>query len=199
MLSHIQAQRTCLVVSSFSFLVLLTVSHITDGKRQLEDCDNHDGLHCGVIFQEKAKEKKISQRNERRETCNLNLKGSGSLNVKSSFPTKKRVQVPQCPFSATTRQHVQFEGELGDNTDILSEKSSRKVKNPSTNEKGEPVLSPFFWLREEEESVESLSQHDDVDELTNAPVPNAPSFSDIKDSDDEICDGLSPQVSILLV
>lgn len=105
--------------------------------------------------------------------------------------------MPQRPFSATTRQHVQFEGALGENTDNLSEKGSRKVKNPATNEKGEPVLSPFFWLREE--SVESLSQHDDVDELTNAPVPNAPSFSDIKDLDDETCDGLSPQVSILLV
>ncbi|KAF3450350.1 hypothetical protein FNV43_RR06430 [Rhamnella rubrinervis] len=110
---------------------------ISDGNRQLEDCDNQDGLDCGGIFQERAGEKKASQRNERRD------------------------------------------------------------HNPVTNAKGEPVLSPFFWLREEEESVESLSQHDDVDELTNALVPNAPSFSDIKDSDDETHDGLSPQGEVL--
>lgn len=104
--------------------------------------------------------------------------------------------MPQCPLSATTRQHVQFEGEICENSEYLSKECSRNVKDPDTKDRGEPVLSPFFWLREEE-SVESLSQHDDVDELTNATPPNAPSFSDMKDSDDDTCDGFSPQVSIL--
>ncbi|GAB4824757.1 hypothetical protein Ancab_007620 [Ancistrocladus abbreviatus] len=47
-----------------------------------------------------------------------------------------------------------------------------------------PSLSPFFWLREEED-VANLSEGTDMDHLTNTLV-NPPVFSDIKDSDDEI-------------
>lgn len=145
---------------------------------------------------ERVEEQKTSQRNGSREICNSNQNCLGSLNVKPSFPTKKRVQVPQCPPSETTIQHIHCEGELGETMVNLSKKGSAVQKEkPNINEKGEPVLSPFFWLREEE-TVESLSQPTDVDQLVDIPLPNVPSFSDIRDSDDENSDRVSPQVSI---
>ncbi|KAJ6886446.1 hypothetical protein NC651_026972 [Populus alba x Populus x berolinensis] len=53
-----------------------------------------------------------------------------------------------------------------------------KRKNPVVDEKGEPILSPFFWLRDED--GEKSSKHTDVDQLLDIPPPNVPTFSDIK-------------------
>lgn len=203
---HVQAQKTCLVNSCryyYSYFLFhhfyATLSHITDGKQQPDEYCNHHGQNSGEIFWDRGEEQKTSQRNGSREICNSNQKGTGSLYVKPSFPTKKRVQVPQCPPSETTMQHIQFEGELGETMGKLSKKSPTFVKEkPNLNEKGEPVLSPFFWLRGEE-NVESLSQHTDVDQLMDLPLPIAPSFSDIRDSDDENSDRVSQHVSIHFV
>ncbi|XP_015868465.3 protein BREAST CANCER SUSCEPTIBILITY 1 homolog [Ziziphus jujuba] len=168
-------------------------SKFSDGEQQPDEYNNHHGQNSGGIFLERVEEQKTSQRNGSREICNSNQNCLGSLNVKPSFPTKKRVQVPQCPPSETTIQHIHCEGELGETMVNLSKKGSAVQKEkPNINEKGEPVLSPFFWLREEE-TVESLSQHTDVDQLVDIPLPNVPSFSDIRDSDDENSDRVSPQ------
>lgn len=78
--------------------------------------------------------------------------------------------------------------------DERSKHSSTTLKEkPVLNEVGEPMLSPFFWLRDKDE--ENLSQHTDGDQLTDSP-PNVPTFSDIKDSDDEYSARLTPPVSV---
>lgn len=59
-----------------------------------------------------------------------------------------------------------------------------------------PSLSPFFWLREEEENeggtAETLSEPLSLDTPLRH---NAPTFSDIKDSDDERPNNMTPNVS----
>ncbi|KAM6551970.1 hypothetical protein CsatB_001778 [Cannabis sativa] len=96
------------------------------------------------------------------ERCNSDLKVFDSGHAKPSFPAKKRIQVPH--------------SQPGD-VDKLSE---------------EPNLSPFFWLRDDE-NVENLSQQTCTDPFINMSLPAVPAFSDIKDSDDENSLEMAPE------
>lgn len=149
----------------------------------MEGCNINDRRDSGQIFVEKQDSfRELGSR----EKCNSNLKSSSSFHEKPSFPAKKRVQVP----------HSQSEGDLGATVDKLSEKSIKILKKyPITDEKGGLRLSPFFWLRDEE-NMENLSQETDTNAFIDMPLPNAPTFSDIKDSDDENTPRLTPEVSI---
>ncbi|GFY96894.1 breast cancer susceptibility1 [Actinidia rufa] len=113
--------------------------------------------------------------------------------VKPSFPTKKRVQVPQYPPSSDTPvQPRTFESGCVEITKVQLEKNSVGLKEkPAVNEKGEPVFTPFFWLRDDED-VEKLTQQTDGGDNMDTP-PNAPCFSDIKDSADEIPTKVVPE------
>jgi BRCA1-associated RING domain protein 1 len=104
--------------------------------------------------------------------------------------------------------------------DILSETPMRNLKtggtvsliykegtqNASTNgnemeiqsEKGDQVKEPFFWLREEKDG-EMLSQHSDEDLIIEGSTPVPPSFSDLKDADDESPSKQAPSVSSWLI
>ncbi|XP_073297413.1 protein BREAST CANCER SUSCEPTIBILITY 1 homolog isoform X1 [Primulina huaijiensis] len=101
---------------------------------------------------------------------------------KPSFPTKKRVQVP-----STTEMHRQpgmLEERIGETVKKNPEGYPLTGRNtPVVCEKGQPVFTPFFWLREEED-IEKSTQQSYEDELIGTPL-DAPCFSDIKDSDDE--------------
>ncbi|XP_052179394.1 protein BREAST CANCER SUSCEPTIBILITY 1 homolog isoform X2 [Diospyros lotus] len=105
--------------------------------------------------------------------------------AKPSFPTKKRVQLPQYPPSRTAEQQTTSKSRSSGiaevqppkNSDVLTEKIAVK-------EKGELAFTPFFWLRDDED-VEKLSQQTDGDQNMDTPLIDAPCFSDIKDSDDE--------------
>ncbi|XVE94250.1 hypothetical protein REPUB_Repub01dG0265400 [Reevesia pubescens] len=109
---------------------------------------------------------------------------SDSIPVKPSFPTNKRVQVPQYPLSETPM----LSAKLGSGfVEGIEDESKRCSDNPNENnilrENREPILSPFFWLREED--VEKPSQLTDWDQCLYTTPPEVPSFSDMKDSDDE--------------
>ncbi|CAK7350161.1 unnamed protein product [Dovyalis caffra] len=126
----------------------------------------------------------LSKQEDSRKLNKSHMELSAPITSKPSFPTKKRVQVPQCSVSHSLAQPEKLqtgsrENKKGDFKNDLS--VSRK--NPIVNEKGEPTLSPFFWLRDED--GEKSSQHTDVDQLLDITPPNVPTFSDIKDSDDE--------------
>jgi BRCA1-associated RING domain protein 1 len=108
----------------------------------------------------------------------------GPITSKPSFPTKKRVQVPQCSLSGTSAQPEKLQtGSREIKKDDFKNDSSVSRRNPVVDEKGERMLSPFFWLRDED--GEKSSQHTDMDQLLDITPPNVPTFSDIKDSDDE--------------
>lgn len=130
--------------------------------------------------------KRTSKKKEPRKTKESNSIISSPGSVKPSFPTKKRVQVPQYPSAETlpcppNPKAGICETKDNENKNILA---SSKQK-PSLNEKGEPAFLPFFWLREEEDA-EKLTQSSDNEQLTGISPPDVPSFSDMKDSDDEL-------------
>nr|XP_011460685.1 PREDICTED: protein BREAST CANCER SUSCEPTIBILITY 1 homolog isoform X3 [Fragaria vesca subsp. vesca] len=156
-----------------------------DGKQQVED-ENPDEQDPPRLSQNRAGNQK-TVRGKRSGKAKSNLKNSNSVSVKPSFPTKKRVQVPQS-LSETPTRPKQL---LGDLIEEKSKQDSTTLKEkPVFNERGEPVLSPFFWLSDKD--AENLSEPSTGDQLDDIPSPNVPTFSDIKDSDDEDCTRLSP-------
>ncbi|PSS29019.1 Protein BREAST CANCER SUSCEPTIBILITY like [Actinidia chinensis var. chinensis] len=99
-----------------------------------------------------------------KQSLNINHENSNLDPVKPSFPTKKRVQVPQYPPPSETPVHpTTFEGGCGEITKLR-----------------------------DDEDVEKLTQQthggDNIDT-----APNAPCFSDIKDSADEIPSKVVPE------
>ncbi|CAN6689452.1 unnamed protein product [Malus baccata var. baccata] len=151
----------------------------SDGKHHAEDDFSH-GEQDLPEFQDRAQKQK-TLRGKRSRKTKANLESSGSISIKPSFPNKKRVQVPQSPLSETPTRHEKLEGDLM--ADRAKQSSKTLKEKPVLNEKGELVLSPFFWLNDKD--VENLSQHSSGDQLSDLPSPNVPTFSDIKDSDDE--------------
>ncbi|KAM7500529.1 hypothetical protein LguiA_024943 [Lonicera macranthoides] len=117
---------------------------------------------------------------------------SGSKPVRPSFPTKKRVQVPQHSPPETPIRPKKLESGIGEHSKDGLQKNLVVLKDKHVmNEKGETLFTPFFWLREEEDAEK-------VTQLTNDNVidtpPDAPCFSDMKDSDDEVPCKLTPNI-----
>ncbi|KAL2930676.1 Protein BREAST CANCER SUSCEPTIBILITY 1-like protein [Bienertia sinuspersici] len=121
----------------------------------------------------------------------LKPKRSGRNRGTSSFATNKRVQVPQSPTTETPiRQKKEGLSQNKATTSFINRCSSISCEHPLSTHKERLNLSPFFWLREE---VERASQQTDVDQLTLSCTPEkAPSFSDLKDSDDDV----PPEISL---
>ncbi|KAB2096835.1 hypothetical protein ES319_A01G131400v1 [Gossypium barbadense] len=94
---------------------------------------------------------------------------SDPISVKPSFPTNKRVQVPQYPLSETPMLPEKNRGELIEIIKDESKMSSDILKENNLGEKGEQILSPFFWLREED--VERPSQLSDGDQCVYVSPP----------------------------
>ena len=118
------------------------------------------------------------------EDLDQSTENSDPIPVKPSFPTNKRVQVPQYPLLETPMLSAKLGSRLVESTQDESKRSSDIPKeNYILREKGELILSPLFWLREED--VEKSSQLTDGDQCVYITPPEVPSFSDLKDSDDE--------------
>ncbi|XP_010687017.2 protein BREAST CANCER SUSCEPTIBILITY 1 homolog isoform X2 [Beta vulgaris subsp. vulgaris] len=125
----------------------------------------------------------LCQRTERVGSISkLQPKRTGRNRGKSSFSTNKRVQVPQSPIDESpARQERDGLDQNKERNNLLNKCSTVPSEHPLSTEKETPQLSPFFWLREE---AERSSQQTDVEQLTCTPA-KAPSFSDLKDSDDD--------------
>lgn len=144
----------------------------------------------GRICQDKAENQGTSKSKGLRRTTKSNVELSDSVVMKPSCPTKKRVQVAKYPLPETPMQPAKLEGGFVNFTCNESKESSVVRKDNPVLSKG-PVLTPFFWLREEEQ-VEKSSQHTEDGYIT---PPDVPCFSDLKDTADESSDELSPTVS----
>ncbi|XP_047949572.1 protein BREAST CANCER SUSCEPTIBILITY 1 homolog [Salvia hispanica] len=118
------------------------------------------------------------------ETGNKKQPGKRGSKSASVFPTNKRVQVS--PYTSARTEMVR-ENPTDRTAEINRNEtnSSHVLQNnmPSTYEKGKAHLPPFFWLRDEEDMEKSSQQTND--NLVMYTPPEAPCFSDIKDSDDE--------------
>ncbi|KAL8033724.1 hypothetical protein ABFX02_13G177100 [Erythranthe guttata] len=111
--------------------------------------------------------------------------------MKPSFPAKKRVQVPPYATSDTQMDPQKLEGRTGEIERNQPKNCPVLQKDvPYTCTKGESMFSPFFWLREEDD-LEKSSQQTDDNQIMYTP-PDAPCFSDIKDSDDDVPHSKSP-------
>ncbi|KAL9404001.1 hypothetical protein Peur_000973 [Populus x canadensis] len=158
---------------------------LSDVQKQVGDDTYCGRKDIGWICQDMLEEQhNISRQKDSRKLDESNMELCGPITSKPSFPTKKRVQVPQCSLSGTSAQPEKLRtGSREIKKDDFKNDSSVSKKNPVVDEKGERMLSPFFWLRDED--GEKSSQHTDVDQLLDITPPNVPTFSDIKDSDDE--------------
>ncbi|KAL8468583.1 hypothetical protein ACS0TY_031684 [Phlomoides rotata] len=155
-----------------------------------EDNQTEDGMyevqHNGHTKEEAkdCRNRKQHQRKGPKSTPVTSQRSSGSNLVKPSFPTKKRVQLPRYTTSGTEMEHKVLEARSGEIDRNESKNSTVSQKEmPIQCKQGEPIFTPFFWLREEED-LEKVSQQTDDNQIMYTP-PEVPSFSDIKDSDDE--------------
>ncbi|KAF3635874.1 putative myosin-13-like isoform X1 [Capsicum annuum] len=166
-------------------------------KLQGEDTQSNGKETCGFQETPKTFTEAPATENQKRKRGKGSKKPSGSNKkisrstlIRPSFPTKKRVQVPQHPPSETPPP-TKVVG--GNGKSIIDEAQKPLVIERDRfllNEKGEPVLSPFFWLREED--VERSSQQTDGDIIMDTPS-GVPCFSDMKDLDDEVHCEMSPK------
>ncbi|KAL7131114.1 hypothetical protein ABFS83_13G177100 [Erythranthe nasuta] len=169
---------------------------------KLSDKDNQTGVnlsdvqdngHTGVEAFDSANQKQNQRKGKRLKSASITTKRpSGSNSTKPSFPAKKRVQVPPYATSDTQMDPQKLEGSNGKIEGNQPKNCPVLQKNvPYTCTKGESMFSPFFWLREEDD-LEKSSQQTDDNQIMYTP-PDAPCFSDIKDSDDDVPHSKSPE------
>lgn len=155
--------------------VYLLLVWYTDGENKID----------GVSAEGGAMNKRSLKRKQPRKINNPNLENSSPILVKPSCPTKKRVHVPQHPSMETLTRSVNSDNVLREiKTDEPKNISTDSGKKPPLYENGERVLVPFSWLRDEQDA-ETSTQDSDKYQSTNSPL-YIPTFSDLKDSDDEM-------------
>ncbi|XP_058765353.1 protein BREAST CANCER SUSCEPTIBILITY 1 homolog [Vicia villosa] len=130
-------------------------------------------------------EEKTPVRNKSRKKLKPGKKSPAASRAKPSFPAKKRVQVPQDILSETPLRDLKSGGSLSRINKEGTQKAFTKGNAMEIrSEKGDCVKEPFFWLREVQEG-EILSGPTDEDQIIEGSTPVPPSFSDLKDADDE--------------
>ncbi|CAL0334681.1 unnamed protein product [Lupinus luteus] len=159
------------------------ITKLTDGEKLPEgdtDCEMKD---AGEIHKNHAQKKNLIRKKESKKKVSST---KGVEISKPYFPAKKRIQVPQDPLSETPLMDYKFGDTLKGEVNKEGTKGGLILANekPFQNEKHDHVPSPFFWLREEEDG-ERISQESNGDQLIDCATPTPPSFSDLKDSDDE--------------
>jgi len=133
----------------------------------------------------KKSRKKLKTSTISSEKPKTSRKSPASNRAKPSFPAKKRVQVPQDILLETPLRNLKTGGSITQvNKEGTQEASIKRTVRAIGSEKTDQVKEPFFWLREEQDG-ERLSAQTDEDQITEGPTPIPPSFSDLKDADDE--------------
>ncbi|XP_021851478.2 protein BREAST CANCER SUSCEPTIBILITY 1 homolog [Spinacia oleracea] len=151
------------------------------------EIQSNDDLDAMREAGEETPEMKKCQRREVTPVASkMKSKRSGRNRGKSSFATNKRVQVPESPITESPAR--QEKDGLGQKKVVINNLVNKCSTIPSvyqlSTDKERPHMSPFFWLREE---VERSSIQTDEEQLTLTCTPvKAPSFSDLKDSDDDV-------------
>ncbi|KAL7089444.1 hypothetical protein ACP275_13G187300 [Erythranthe tilingii] len=169
---------------------------------KLSDKDNQTGVnlsdaqdngHTELEAFDSANQNQTQRKGKRLKSASITTKRpSASNSMKPSFPAKKRVQVPPYTTLDTQIDPQKLEGRTGE-IDRNQPKNCHVLQKdvPYTCAKGESMFSPFFWLREEDD-LEKSSQQTDDNQIMYTP-PDAPCFSDIKDSDDDVPHSKSPE------
>ncbi|CAI8590892.1 unnamed protein product [Vicia faba] len=131
-----------------------------------------------------AEEDKAPVRENSRKKLKSGKKSLAASRAKPSFPAKKRVQVPQDILSETPIRDLKSGSISRINNEVTKEASTKGNEMEILSKKSDHVKEPFFWLREEQEG-EMLSGRTNEDQIMEGSTPVPPSFSDLKDADDE--------------
>lgn len=169
--------------------------HVIDDDKQREG-NAESGDEGSVGIQENhGEEENTPLRKKSKKKLKAAKKSPAASRAKPSFPAKKRVQVPQDILSETPLRDLKSRGSLSRINKEGTQKASTKGKEMEIqSKKGDHVKEPFFWLREEQEG-EMLSGRTDEDQIIEGSTPVPPSFSDLKDADDESPTNHGPSVS----
>ncbi|KAL6609684.1 hypothetical protein ACP70R_039653 [Stipagrostis hirtigluma subsp. patula] len=152
-----------------------------------------DGSECGKSSSKpkRLQKKKVASK-KKRNTEKVTTASASCPTTKPSISKNKRIHVTPFPESETPVRPKKIlkpeEPKYKPNGEVEEDKD----KALASDEPGSPSLSPFFWLREEKEegcTAETLSEPLSLDTPLRH---NAPTFSDIKDSDDEVPHGMTP-------
>ncbi|CAJ1962132.1 unnamed protein product [Sphenostylis stenocarpa] len=187
------------VASGINIFVTQNVpdAKLSDGEKQCEGNADSGKVEAGGSHTGHVQEKKTRRIKKSKVTCQISMGSSGSGLPKPSFPAKKRVHVPQNILSETPMKNLKLgdsPSEINKEIEGMEKVPIMESERPLLSEKSAPVLSPFFWLREEKDG-EKLSQPTDDDQIIDGLTPNPPSFSDLKDSDDDNNSNVAPFVS----
>ncbi|GJN14889.1 hypothetical protein PR202_gb01762 [Eleusine coracana subsp. coracana] len=147
------------------------------------------GSDCGNSGSKpkRLQKKKVASKKENNRT--KATAASASRPTKPSISTNKRIHVTPFPESETPIRPKKVmkpeEPKNKVNGDVEEDKAL------TSDKPGSPTLSPFFWLRDEEEgaTAETFSEPLSLDTPLRH---NAPTFSDIQDSDDENPHNMTP-------
>ncbi|KAG7542072.1 Zinc finger RING-type [Arabidopsis thaliana x Arabidopsis arenosa] len=129
-----------------------------------------------------SRKARTSKRKEYGKTKETDVDAPGPIVMKPSSQTKKRVQLLQNLSSESLTKPTESV-ETAENTKDYTENTVIRLDEHHGLNK-EENLSPFFWLRDEDDG-ENSSQRTESDQLLDAKPVDVPSFSDLMDSDHE--------------
>ncbi|GJM89024.1 hypothetical protein PR202_ga05620 [Eleusine coracana subsp. coracana] len=133
--------------------------------------------------------KKVASKKENNRT-KATAASASRPTTKPSISTNKRIHVTPFPESETPIRPKKVmkpeEPKNKVNGDVEEDKAL------TSDKPGSPTLSPFFWLRDEEEEGATAETFSEPLSLDTPLCHNAPTFSDIQDSDDENPHNMTP-------
>ncbi|CAH8275903.1 unnamed protein product [Arabidopsis lyrata] len=148
---------------------LVKEKHVRDASIEKASDKNRQGSRKG----------RTSKRKEYGKTKETDVDAHGPIVMKPSSQTKKRVQLLHNLSSESLTKPT----ESAENPKHYTENTVIRLdEHPGLNKEGN--LSPFFWLRDEDDG-ENSSQRTESDQLLDAKPVDVPSFSDLMDSDHE--------------
>ncbi|XP_073004975.1 protein BREAST CANCER SUSCEPTIBILITY 1 homolog [Typha latifolia] len=167
----------------------------SDGSERDDNDGKLDALETSL--HEKKIKSKGSSRRKQKQLSDGNATTSISCRpTRPSFPTKKRIHVTPYPVSDTPTRSPKVLKLQNMSSPLKDNDETDKDGQVASDKQSSPSLSPFFWLREEEEqeedgleNAERLSSQHSLDTPSHH---NAPCFSDMKDSDDEMPFNMTP-------
>ncbi|KAM3411673.1 hypothetical protein ACQJBY_003378 [Aegilops geniculata] len=154
---------------------------------QVADGSKHDnsGKKSKRLPKSTVQKKKISSEKKAKKTKPTLAFASGPTK-KPSFSTNKRIHVTPFPESETPMRPQKIMKSEETKDKLNGDVQEGKDKASASEKPGGFSLSPFFWLREGGEDAEggTLETLSEPPSLATPLRHNAPTFSDIKGSDD---------------
>ncbi|CAL4909028.1 unnamed protein product [Urochloa decumbens] len=153
-----------------------------------------DGSKCGGNSGSKPRRsrKKKAASKEENNTSKATAASASCPSTKPSISTNKRIHVTPFPESETPTRPKKVMKPDEQKTKLNGDAEEDKTRTLNSDRPESPSLSPFFWLREEEEEGGTAGSLSEPLSLDTPLRHNAPTFSDIKDSDDEIPNNMTP-------